>query len=78
MEILEAIKIEDYQCEVSCPNCDQSLSVPFKSVVEEKVIECDICGQNIKLVDQEGAAKKFIGRINRILNNLDKEFDHLD
>ena len=78
MEILEAIKIEDYQCEVSCPNCDQNLSVPFKNVVEEKVMDCDICGQKIKLVDREGAAKRFIGRINRLLNNLDKEFDHLD
>jgi len=78
MEILEAVNIEDYQCEVSCPNCDQNLSVAFKSVVEEKVMDCDICGQKIKLVDQEGAAKKLIGRINHILNNLEKELNHLD
>lgn len=78
MEILEAINIEEYQCDVSCPNCDQRLSVSFKSVVEEDVVECDICGQKIKLVDQEGATKKFIGKIHRILNNLDQELGHLD
>lgn len=77
MEILEAINVQDYQCEVSCPNCDQNLSVEFRSVVEEKILDCDVCGQKIKLVDQEGAAKEFIGRINRILNNLDEELGHL-
>ncbi len=78
MEIQEAIRIEEYKCETSCPNCSQKLSVAYKNVVEQDVVECDICGQMIKLVDQEGATKRFVAKINRLLNNLDKELGLLD
>ena len=78
MEIFEAIKIEEYECEVTCPNCDQKLEVAFRNVMSEDIVECDICGQKIKLVDQKGATKKFIAKINHLLDNLEKELGILD
>lgn len=56
---------------LDCPECKRSISVTLKQVADEVTLKCN-CGQEIKLTDSNGTAKKSIKDVNKSF----KEFEN--
>ena len=61
---------------IDCPECKRSINVSLKQVADEALVKCS-CGQEIRLKDNNGSAKKSIRDINKSLQNLENTFKNL-
>lgn len=70
------IDISKESVKIDCPNCKHSISVTFKQVAEEVMVNC-ICGQEIQLKDSNGTSKKAIKDVNKSFKDLEKALKKL-
>jgi len=70
------IDISKQTVKINCPNCKASLTVSLKQVANEDTINCN-CGTDVKLVDNNGSAKKSIRNINGAFKDLENTKIHV-
>ena len=58
------IDISKEKVKIDCPECNRPITVLLKEVANEALIKCN-CGQEIRLRDNNGTAKKSIMDINK-------------
>lgn len=70
------IDISKESVKIDCPDCKHSISVTFKQVAEEVMLNC-ICGQEIQLKDSNGTRKNAIKDVNKSFKDLEKALKKL-
>jgi hypothetical protein len=61
---------------INCPECKRTVQVTLKQVADEALVRCS-CGQEIRLKDNNGSAKKSIRDINKSFQGLEDAFKKL-
>lgn len=62
--------ISTFPVKIPCPSCSFEIEVLLKQVIAEEVILCPGCMKEIKLVDENGSAKRAQSRINEALEDF--------
>lgn len=68
--------ISKTKIDINCPACKRKQSVSLNDISQGKVVKC-LCGQSIKLVDQDHSMRKGIKDLNSALSDLEKTFKKL-
>ena len=55
--------LDDIRANADCPNCGHHFSVPYKTLRLQKTIECQGCGETIRLEDGT-----LIGAVQRLID----------
>lgn len=64
------VDISKQTVKIDCPECKRAISVTLKQVADEALVKSS-CGQEIKLKDNNGSAKKSIQEINKSFQGLE-------
>ena len=68
------IDISKQEIESDCPSCNSKFSITLQQVSNQETIRCRSCGENIRLIDKGGSARKGIRDVNKSFNDLEKAF----
>jgi len=71
------MNIAELTYEIPCPSCRHQIAVSMQEIANQSVLDCTDCHQRIRVVDEDGATKKGIRSVNRILKNLDNQLAKL-
>lgn len=67
------IDIRKEKIDFPCPDCGKNVKATLEQVAREDTVKCS-CGQDIKLTDKDGGAKKSIRKMDEAFKDLEKVF----
>lgn len=62
-----AHELDDIRAQADCPNCGEELSVSYRTLRLRRTIECQGCGETVKLEDATP-----IGEVQRLIDEAQR------